>query len=103
MKAGRLARGWALLLTLLFASTAVALRAAEPATAPVETYYLLVFNQPVPGKEQEYNSWYDRHHAPDVVSVPGFVRAQRYVFASDAVAPGAGEAQVPRDLPDQDQ
>lgn len=59
----------------------MAARAAEPVALPAETYYLLVFNQPVAGQEQEYNRWYDRQHAPDVVSVPGFVRAQRYVLA----------------------
>jgi hypothetical protein len=87
MNACKLARAWVRLLVVLFAGTAGALCAAEPATAPAETYYLLVFNQPVPGKEQEYNRWYDQHHAPDVVSVPGFVRAQRYVLAPTQLRP----------------
>jgi hypothetical protein len=63
--------------------TAGALRAADAPVAPLETYYLLVFNQPVAGLEAQYNAWYDQQHAPDVVSVPGFVRAQRYVLAAD--------------------
>jgi hypothetical protein len=57
-------------------------RAADAPIPSAQTYYLLVFNQPVAGKEAEYNSWYDRQHAPDVVSVPGFMHAQRYVLAS---------------------
>lgn len=66
--------------------------AAAPATpaAPksgAETYYLLVFNQPVAGQEAEYNDWYDHQHAPDVVSVPGFVSARRYVLADYQLRP----------------
>lgn len=57
-------------------------RAADSPTASLETYYLLIFNQPAAGMETQYNDWYDHQHAPDVVSVPGFVRAQRYVLAA---------------------
>ncbi len=45
----------------------------------VETYYFFVFSNPMAGHEDEYNKWYDEQHAPDVVSVPGFVTAQRFV------------------------
>jgi hypothetical protein len=48
-------------------------------SAAVETYYFFVFSNPVAGHEDEYNKWYDRQHAPDVVAVPGFVTAQRFV------------------------
>jgi hypothetical protein len=44
-----------------------------------ETYYFFVFSNPMAGHEDEYNKWYDDQHAPDVVSVPGFVTAQRFV------------------------
>ena len=47
--------------------------------AKAETYYYLVFSNPVAGKEDEYNKWYDTQHAQDVVAVPGFVTAQRFV------------------------
>jgi hypothetical protein len=55
---------------------------APAATAPpaAQTYFFLVFNSPVAGKEAEYNQWYNEQHAPDVVSVPGFVSAQRFVY-----------------------
>jgi hypothetical protein len=46
------------------------------------TYYIVDFTNPAPGKEDEYNWWYDAHHAPDVVANPGFVSSQRFV-ASD--------------------
>jgi hypothetical protein len=68
--------------------------AATPATpaairSDTDTYYLLVFNQPVAGQETEYNDWYDHQHAPDVVSVPGFVSARRYVLAEYQLRPPA--------------
>lgn len=44
-----------------------------------DTYYFFVFSNPVAGHEDEYNKWYDQQHAPDVVAVPGFVTAQRFV------------------------
>jgi hypothetical protein len=47
--------------------------------AVAETYYFFVFSNPVAGHEDEYNKWYDEQHAPDVVAVPGFVTAQRFV------------------------
>jgi hypothetical protein len=48
-------------------------------SAAVETYYFFVFSNPVTGHEDEYNKWYNEQHAPDVVAVPGFVTAQRFV------------------------
>jgi hypothetical protein len=49
----------------------------DPAAARPQAYYQLVFTNPVPGREDEYNKWYDERHVPDVVGVPGFVNAQR--------------------------
>lgn len=87
MNACGVRRATVLALMALVTGVATVARAADPVTVPAETYYLLVFNQPVAGQEQEYNRWYDHQHAPDVVSVPGFVRAQRYVFASTQLRP----------------
>lgn len=39
----------------------------------------LVETNPVSGKEQAYNEWYDRH-IEDVLETPGFVAASRYVI-----------------------
>jgi hypothetical protein len=47
--------------------------------AAAETYYFFVFSNPTTGHEDEYNKWYNEQHAPDVVSIPGFVTAQRFV------------------------
>lgn len=49
------------------------------ASARADTYYMYVMNEPAPERDTEYNDWYNQHHAPDVVSIPGFVSAQRYV------------------------
>ena len=50
----------------------------------------VVFSEMVAGKEDEFNTFYSQHHAPEVVSIPSFVRAQRMVLArptTAAVAP----------------
>lgn len=52
---------------------------ASAQAAAAQVYYFLVFSNPVEGHEDEYNKWYDGQHAADVVSIPGFVTAQRYV------------------------
>src|ERR1700730_14605784 len=57
---------------LLLASSAMC-------SAAVESYYFFVFSNPVAGHEDEYNKWYNEQHAPDVVAIPGFVTAQRFV------------------------
>ena len=38
----------------------------------------LVFSNPVEGKDEEFNEWYDRVHVPEVTAVPGVVSAQRF-------------------------
>ena len=59
----------------------------------VETYYQLVLSNPVAGKEDEYNRWYEQQHGPDVASVPGFVNWQRLKFASGGTRQGRAEYQ----------
>ena len=55
-----------------------ACRAALSA-APVETHYYFVFSNPVAGHEDEYNKWYDEQHAADIVAVPHYMTAQRFL------------------------
>jgi hypothetical protein len=38
----------------------------------------LVFTRPFEGRDEEFNTWYDEVHLPDVVAVPGVRSAQRY-------------------------
>ena len=44
-------------------------------------YTFLAFTNPTPGKEDEFNAWYDAHHIPDVLDVPGFVSGRRFRLA----------------------
>jgi len=94
MKPGKVPFRWATaLLGAAFAMVAVfglfsagfsAIAAAQTTNASkgkVETYNLLVFSNPVTGMEDEYNKWYSQLHQKDVVSVPGFVTAQRFVIS----------------------
>jgi hypothetical protein len=37
----------------------------------------IALTNPVEGREQEFNEWYDNQHVPDVLSLPGCVSAQR--------------------------
>ena len=39
---------------------------------------LVVFMEPAPGTEGEFNEWYNRYHVPERVSVPGFLSARRF-------------------------
>lgn len=57
--------------------------AAPMPDATPQTYYLFVFDNPVPGREVEFNDWLGSQHVPDMMAVPGFVEAQRMTY-SDA-------------------
>ena len=41
-------------------------------------YKLVVMTGPKPGRDKEYNDWYNNQHLADVVAVPGFRSAQRF-------------------------
>ena len=45
-------------------------------------HVLLVFTDPVPGRTEEFNSWYREVHLPDVLGLPGFRAAQRFIAKS---------------------
>ena len=38
----------------------------------------LVYANPVPGREVEFNEWYQNTHMGDLVQRPGFIGAQRF-------------------------
>lgn len=44
-------------------------------------YTMLVSTNPVAGRDEEYNDWYDNRHLPDVLKLDGFVAAQRFRLA----------------------
>jgi hypothetical protein len=51
-------------------------------------YYFMVYSNAAPGKESEFNSWYDRIHAPIVIEAGEFVWAQRFELSPDQFARG---------------
>ncbi|MDB5577030.1 MAG: hypothetical protein JWR80_2206 [Bradyrhizobium sp.] len=42
-------------------------------------YKLIAFTDPLAGRDEEYNDWYNNVHLSDVVAIPGFISAQRFV------------------------
>jgi hypothetical protein len=79
-------------ITMLLA-TAWLLPDAAIGAAP-QAYMYLVFSNPNEGAEDEYNRWYDAQHIPDVLSVPGFVSAERFRLNDIQMYPG-GKAAMP--------
>ena len=60
-------------------------------------YTFLALTNPVAGKEDEFNEWYDKHHVPDVINVPGFISGQRFKLADSQFGGEAEQGlQVPR-------
>jgi len=55
-------------------------------------YTFLALTNPVAGKEDEFNAWYDQHHVPDVINVPGFVSGQRFKIADSQLGGEASKA-----------
>jgi len=51
---------------------------AERGKGAMSRYMCIALTNPVEGREQEFNEWYDNQHIPDVLSVPGCVSAQRF-------------------------
>ena len=47
---------------------------------------MLVSTNPVSGKEDEYNRWYDNQHLSDVLRLDGIVAAQRFRLADSEPA-----------------
>ncbi len=63
------------------AALPITAHAATPPDSTPQNYRMMIFSDPVAGREDEYNHWYSTRHLPDVVSVPGFVRARRLQLA----------------------
>jgi len=52
-------------------------------------FMLTVFSNPITGKDDAYNDWYTNTHLADVLSIPGFVKAQRFRTVEGHDLPGA--------------
>jgi hypothetical protein len=47
---------------------------------------LLVLTNCTPGKEEEFNTWYQEVHLKEVLEVPGFVGASRYELTDTQIS-----------------
>ena len=56
-------------------------------------YYFMVLTNPAPDKEEAFNVWYDRIHAPIVIEEGDFVWTQRFELSPDQFA-GAGTPEL---------
>lgn len=45
-------------------------------------YKMIALTNPVEGREDEFNEWYQNVHLPEVCAVPGVTGAQRYRMAA---------------------
>jgi hypothetical protein len=41
-------------------------------------YKMVALTNPVQGREQEFNDWYDKVHVPDLLKMLGVINAERY-------------------------
>jgi hypothetical protein len=53
----------------------------------VDQHKLVVLTRPIEGKDEEYNTWYEKQHLGDVLRIPGIIAAQRFRMEG---APAAG-------------
>ena len=55
------------------------------------SHVLVVFTNPTtPEQEAAFNKWYDEVHLAEVLTVPGFVAAQRFKLVHDTMKPMPG-------------
>ena len=47
---------------------------------------LMVLSNPVEGQDEAYNDWYTNTHLDEVISIPGFVAAQRFKLTEAQIA-----------------
>lgn len=53
------------------------------------TSWLVVFTNPVEGREDEYNEWYTGRHLDDVLAAAGFSAAQRFKWVPSKLSRNA--------------
>ena len=51
-----------------------------------------VFTNAVPGRDEEFNRWYDEVHLREVLEVDGYVAAQRFVLSDAQIADATADA-----------
>jgi len=53
----------------------------------VPSAMFIVHSNPVEGREDEYNEWYNTKHLDDIFQIAGFVSARRYRISEAQYAP----------------
>jgi hypothetical protein len=48
-------------------------------------YRLIMLSRAMPGRDEDYERWYDDTHIPEMLQVPGFVAAQRFRIVKNIV------------------
>lgn len=51
-------------------------------------YILLAMTNPLEGREDDYNAWFDGPHISEVLAIPDFKTAQRFELAEEQRTPG---------------
>ena len=55
------------------------------------THLFIAFSNPVPGREDEYNTWYDNVHVPEVNAIPGYISGQRFKLVANTTGEMPGQ------------
>ena len=50
-----------------------------------DRFIQVVSSNPVPGREDDFNEWYDNVHIPELLAVPGMLSATRYTLHDAAI------------------
>jgi len=58
-----------------------------------EHHLLLAYTNALPGREADFDAWWDEHHLPEVLAVPGMVRGQRFRYSAEQIRLPAGAPQ----------
>lgn len=54
----------------------------------MSSYTFMALSNAKPGREDDYNAWFDGAHVPEVLAVEGFVSVQRLRLAAAQRTPG---------------
>ena len=52
-------------------------------------FSLVVYSNPVEGREQEYNDWYSNRHLNDLLAIPGVISARRFKLSGTQIGEAA--------------
>jgi hypothetical protein len=50
-------------------------------------YRFVVLSNPVAGREDEFNEWYDKHHLREILAIPGIKSGRRFHRSDAQVSP----------------